>query len=130
MSSDPGFPMSDGPSRTPRQRRSDLPSSSLAGRPRGPLSESLGARSDDDAAEGFEDDAIPGRRPTDAQNIPKVEDRLATLIAKHFEDFIEGYAQAVLVGAHDCDSRLLLTSSQSTDIQRIRPLQTCQPQAP
>lgn len=93
MSSDAGFPMSDGPSRTPRQRRSDLPSSSLAGRPRGPPSESLGARSDDDAAEGFEDDQIPGRRPADAQNIPKVEDKLGVLIAKHFEDFIEGYAR-------------------------------------
>lgn len=95
MSSDAGFPMSDGPSRTPRQRRSDLPSSSLAGRPRGPPSESLGARSDDDAAEGFEDDQIPGRRPTDAQNIPRVEDKLGVLIAKHFEDFIEGYDHAI-----------------------------------
>lgn len=97
MSSDPGFPMSDAASRTSRQRRSDLPSSSQAGRPRGPPSESLGARSDDDAAEAFEDDQIPGRRPADVQNIPTVEDKLGVLVAKHFEDFIEGYdAQIVL----------------------------------
>lgn len=92
MSSDAGFPMSDGPSRTPRQRRANPSSSSLGGRPRGPPSESIGAPSDgEDNNEGFEDDQVPNRRPFDAQNIPKVEDKLGVLVQKHFEDFIEGY---------------------------------------
>lgn len=91
MSSDPGFLMSDGPSRATRPYRAAPPSSSAGGgRPRGPPSESLGAPSDDEGNEGFEDDQIPGRRPTDAQNIPKVEDRVGVLVQRHFEEFIEG----------------------------------------
>lgn len=97
MSSDAGFPMSDGPSRTPRQRRGNPSSSSLGGRPRGPPSESNGAPSDDEGNEGFEDDQIPNRRPADTQNIPKVEDKLGVLVQKHFEDFIEGYASAPIL---------------------------------
>ncbi|KAF3767525.1 DNA replication licensing factor [Cryphonectria parasitica EP155] len=93
MSSDAGFPMSDGLSRTPRQRRANAPSSSAAGRPRGPPSESLGATSDDEGNDGFEDDQIPNKRPGDTQNIPKVEDKLGVLVQKHFEDFIEGFIE-------------------------------------
>lgn len=96
MSSDAGFPMSSGASRAPR-RGADAPSSSAAGRPRGPPSESLGAASDDEGNEGFEDDQIPNRRPADAQNIPKVEDKLGVLVQKHFEDFIEGYEHIVVI---------------------------------
>lgn len=95
MSSDAGFPMSSGASRTPR-RGANAPSSSAGGRPRGPPSESLGAPSDDEAHEGFEDDQIPNRRPTDVQNIPKVEDKLGVLVQKHFEDFIDGYERIVV----------------------------------
>lgn len=92
-SSEAGFPMSDGPSRTTRQRRGNPSSSSLGGRPRGPPSESNGAPSDDEGNEGFEDDQIPNRRPADTQNIPKVEDKLGVLVQKHFEDFIEGFIE-------------------------------------
>lgn len=90
MSSDAGLPMSDGLARPSRPIRANPSSSSTGGRPRGPPTESLGAPSDDEGNEGFEDDQIPNRRPTDAQNIPKVEDRLGVLVQKHFEDFIEG----------------------------------------
>ncbi|KAI7786243.1 minichromosome maintenance protein 6 [Diaporthe eres] len=93
VSSDAGFPMSDGPSRTPKQRRGNPSSSSLGGRPRGPPSESNGTPSDDEGNEGFEDDLIPNRRPADTQNIPKVEDKLGVLVQKHFQDFIEGFIE-------------------------------------
>ncbi|KAK1751968.1 MCM2/3/5 family-domain-containing protein [Echria macrotheca] len=91
MSSDPGFMMSDGMSRTPRQR---IPSSS-AGRPRAPPSESLAAPSDDEG-EGFADDQVPNqsRRPTNVASIPRVEDKIGLLIQEHFENFIEGYIEA------------------------------------
>lgn len=91
LSSDAGFPMSDGLSRNARSRRGQPSSSSAVGRPRGPPSESLGAASDDEHNEGFEDDQVPNRRPADSQNIPRVEDKLGVLVQKHFEDFIEGY---------------------------------------
>lgn len=91
VSSDAGLPMSDGASRAPRQRRANPSSSSLGGRPRGPPSESVGAQSDGEDNEGFEDDQVPKGRPIDTHNIPKVEDKLGVLVQKHFEDFIEGY---------------------------------------
>jgi len=87
-SSDGAHLMSDGVglhsnAATPRQRGS--------GRPRGPPSESLGAPSDDEG-EGFADDQVPVRsRPTDAANIPRVEDKIGLVIQEHFENFIEGW---------------------------------------
>ncbi|KAK7748925.1 MCM DNA helicase complex subunit mcm6 [Cytospora paraplurivora] len=93
VSSDAGLPMSDGASRAPRQRRVNPSSSSLGGRPRGPPSESIGAQSDGEDNEGFEDDQIPKGRPIDTHNIPKVEDKLGVLVQKHFEDFIEGFIE-------------------------------------
>ncbi|PSR90617.1 MCM2/3/5 family-domain-containing protein [Coniella lustricola] len=93
LSSDAGFPMSDGLSRNARPRRGQPPSSSAGGRPRGPPSESMGAQSDEERTEGFEDDQVPNRRPADSQNIPRVEDKLGVLVQKHFEDFIDGYIE-------------------------------------
>jgi DNA replication licensing factor MCM6 len=90
-SSDGAHLMSDGlglhsNAATPRQR------GHAAGRPRAPPSESLGAPSDDEG-EGFADDQVPVRtRPTDATNIPRVEDKIGLLIQDNFETFIEGYA--------------------------------------
>lgn len=92
LTSDAGFMMSDGLSRSAMAHRQRPPSSS-AGRPRAPPSESMGAPSDDEG-EGFEDDAIPGRtRPTDQANIPRVEDKIGLLIQEHFENFIEGFIE-------------------------------------
>ncbi|KAH8912507.1 MCM-domain-containing protein [Coniochaeta sp. PMI_546] len=91
-SSDAGFMMSDGLSRTAHSRQ--RPPSSSAGRPRAPPSESMGAPSDDEG-EGFEDDQVPNRsRPTDTANIPRVEDKIGLLIQEHFENFIEGFIEA------------------------------------
>ncbi|KAK0744216.1 putative replication licensing factor [Schizothecium vesticola] len=92
-SSDGAHLMSDGlglhsNAATPRQR------GHAAGRPRAPPSESLGAPSDDEG-EGFADDQVPVRtRPTDATNIPRVEDKIGLLIQDNFETFIEGYVDA------------------------------------
>jgi DNA replication licensing factor MCM6 len=100
--------MSDGfamGSATPRQRGGH-PSSS-AGRPRAPPSESLGAPSDDEG-EGFADDQIPGTRarPTDASNIPRVEDKIGLLIQEHFENFIEGYIEAPIASGQPTSSAM------------------------
>ena len=93
LTSDAGFPASDGPSRPEQQRRRGGAGphlSSSAGRPRGPPSESLGAPSDNEG-EGFADDQVPhlSRRP-DPSSIPRVTDSIGLLIQEHFENFIEG----------------------------------------
>ncbi|VBB74062.1 Putative DNA replication licensing factor mcm6 [Podospora comata] len=92
-SSDAGFMMSDGLSRTPRASgRQQFPSS---GRPL--PSESLGAPSDDEGGgggDGFADDQVPVRaRPTDPANIPRVEDSIGRMVQDHFENFIEGFVE-------------------------------------
>ncbi|KAK4158271.1 MCM2/3/5 family-domain-containing protein [Chaetomidium leptoderma] len=90
-SSDAGFMTSDGPRGTPRAGL--LPGSS-SGRPPAPPSESIGALSDGEG-EGFADDQVPVRaRPTDAGNIPRVEDKIGLIIQESFESFIEGYIEA------------------------------------
>lgn len=88
-SSDAGYMMSDGPSLAAAHRgRPGFPSSSSA-RPRGPPSENLGAPSDD-GGDGFADDQVPrSSRIPDAANIPRVEDRIGSLVQEHFEAFIE-----------------------------------------
>lgn len=107
-SSDAGFFMSDGPSRTPRARQQQFPGSS-SGRPRAPPSESLGAPSDDEG-EGFADDQVPVRaRPTDPANIPRVEDSIGRMVQEHFEKFIEGFIETPTASAQQPTSSAVTT---------------------
>ena len=89
-SSEAGYMMSDGLSRTaatPRRNVGGLSSSSA--RPRGPPSENPGAPSED--GEGLEDDQVPrSSRIPDPTTIPRVEDRIGSLVQEHFESFIDG----------------------------------------
>lgn len=87
-SSEADFMTSDGPAR--EQRIGGRPPASSSGRPAAPPSESLGALSDGEGGEGFADDEVPVRaRPTDAANIPRVEDKVGLIIQDNFERFIE-----------------------------------------
>lgn len=90
-SSDVGYMASDAPSLAPAAQKRPLgPPSSSSARPRGPPSENLGAPSDDEG-DGFADDQVPrSSRIPDATSIPRVEDRIGSLVQEHFEAFIEG----------------------------------------
>lgn len=86
-SSDAGHFMSD---RATTPKRYPAPSSSAAGRPRGPPSEATGAASDEEG-DGFADDQVPrSSRMQDPSSIPRVEDRIGLMVQEHFEAFIEG----------------------------------------
>ncbi|KAK3358588.1 MCM2/3/5 family-domain-containing protein [Lasiosphaeria ovina] len=120
VSSDAGYLMSDG-ARTPRQR-APAPAPS-AGRPRAPPSESLGAPSDDEG-EGFADDQVPGRiRPTDAHNIPRVEDRIGLIIQDHFENFIEGYIETPTASGQPTSSAVTTDKYYVAQIHGMRTYQ-------
>lgn len=93
--SDSGLMMSDAVSGTVSHRRPmGFPSSSSA-RPRGPPSENMGTpRNDfgdtDTDADGLADDQLPrSSRIPDTANIPRVEDRIGSIVQEHFERFIE-----------------------------------------
>lgn len=120
-SSDAGFMMSDGLSRTPRASgRQQFPSS---GRPL--PSESLGAPSDDEGGgggDGFADDQVPVRaRPTDPANIPRVEDSIGRMVQDHFENFIEGYVALSLAEAISTDNSRIDSSRHRLPLASLPP---------
>ncbi|CAM1511058.1 Fc.00g085710.m01.CDS01 [Cosmosporella sp. VM-42] len=91
--SDPGFMMSDAPSRAAQTPRGNFFPSSSSARPRGPPSENLGAPSDD-GTDGFADDQVPrSSRAPDTANISRVEDRIGLLVQEHFEGFIDSFVE-------------------------------------
>ncbi|KND91472.1 DNA replication licensing factor mcm6 [Tolypocladium ophioglossoides CBS 100239] len=122
-SSDVGYMMSDAPSLAAAHKgRPGFPSSSSA-RPHGPPSENPGAPSDD-GGYGFEDDQVPrSSRIPDAANIPRVEDRIGSLVQEHFEAFIESFVEDPLSSGAPASSAVTTDKYYVAQIKGMRSFQ-------
>ncbi|ODA79721.1 hypothetical protein RJ55_05315 [Drechmeria coniospora] len=123
-SSEAGYMMSDAPSMLPaaQKRPLEFPSSSSA-RPRGPPSENPGAPSED-GGDGFADDQVPrSSRIPDAANIPRVEDRIGSLVQEHFEAFIESFIEDPLSSGAPTSSAATTDKYYVAQIKGMRSLQ-------